>query len=69
MQIIQTLHTITYAADSGDWRLTIDGDVFRIEPQVGGWEYASGGNLDTLAALIVAAKADALARGLNWSGT
>ena len=68
MQVLQTLHAITYVADSGDWRITIAGGAFCIEPQVGAWEYASGINLDNLAALIVAAKADAAARGINWSG-
>lgn len=69
MQIIVTASRVTYIATSGDWRLVVsENDGFAIQPQVGGWEYASGINLDNLASLIVAAKADALARGINWSG-
>ena len=59
---------ITYVSNTGDWRLAIGNGVFEIRPQVGAWEYSSGVNLDNLAALIVAAKAGALARGVNWSG-
>lgn len=48
--------------------MVVSDDGIAIQPQVGGWEYASGINLDNLAALIVAAKADAIARGFNWGG-
>jgi hypothetical protein len=68
MQIIPKAHSITYASDTSDWRLTLEPGVFRIEPQVGAWEYASGTNLDHLAALIVSAKAHATANGVNWDG-
>jgi len=68
MQIIVHPGRVTYIAASGDWRLDVSDGVFVIQPQVGGWEYASGTNLDNLAGLIVAAKADALTRGINWSG-
>lgn len=69
MQIIVAASRVTYIASSGDWRLEVsESEGFTIQPQVGAWEYASGINLDNLASLIVAAKADALARGINWSG-
>jgi|GEM_PF-2636135 len=68
MQVIVTASRITYIASSGDWRLVASEEGVAIQPQVGGWEYASGTNLDNLAALIVAAKADAIARGFNWEG-
>jgi len=69
MQIIPGQGSYTYIADSGDWRLSIGGGLFAILPQVGGFEYSSGVNLDNLAALIVSAKAHATANGINWSGT
>lgn len=57
-----------YTASTGDWRLEVGQDRFVIVPiATGGLEYNSGSNLDSLAALIVAAKADAISRGLNWS--
>jgi hypothetical protein len=68
MQIIVHPGRVTYIAASGDWRLDVQPGAFVIQPQVGALEYASGTNLDNLAALIVAAKADAIARGINWSG-
>jgi hypothetical protein len=68
MIIIPSPGVVTYIADSGDWRLVIGESRFEIAPQVGGFEYSSGVNLDNLAALIVEAKADALARGINWEG-
>ena len=67
-ETVATVGKITYVAATGDWRLVIGNDLFEIKPQVGAWEYASGINLDNLAALIVAAKADAISRGVNWSG-
>jgi hypothetical protein len=57
-----------YVASSGDWRIVVGGGAFDIQPQVGGFEYSSGVNLDNLAALIVSAKAHATANGINWSG-
>jgi hypothetical protein len=60
---------VEYQSAAGDWRLVISNDVFEILPiATGGLEYASGVNLDNLAALIVAAKADAIERGINWQG-
>lgn len=66
MQVIVHPGRVVYVAATGDWRLDVSEGRFVIQPQVGGLEYESGANLDSLAALIVAAKADALARGLPW---
>ena len=68
MQIIVLPGSFVYIADTGDWRIVVGGGAFEIKPQVGGWEYSSGINLDNLAALIVSAKAHAVANGINWSG-
>jgi|LakMenE18May11ns_1017448.scaffolds.fasta_scaffold7321956_2 hypothetical protein len=68
MEVVVNVERITYIASTGDWRLVVSGGSFEILPQVGAWQYASGINLDNLAALIVAAKADAVSRGINWSG-
>lgn len=58
---------LTYTASTGDWRLTVADGIFVIHPiATGGLEYSSGVNLDHLAALIVSAKADAVARGIAW---
>lgn len=67
MQIISTPGIITYVAEAGDWRLSVGNGTFIILPQVGGFEYASGINLDNLAALIMSAKEHATANGINWS--
>lgn len=58
-----------YTAASGDWRLDVAEGKFVILPiATGTLEYQSGVNLDNLAGLIVAAKADAVARGIAWEG-
>ena len=72
MQVTQTTHGYRYEQD--DWRVDItdgrDGLAFEVVSlSTGGFSFGSGTNLDRLAALIVAAKADAVARGLNWSNT
>jgi hypothetical protein len=69
MQVIPGPGSYTYIASTGDWRLLVGGGAFAILPQVGGWEYSSGVNLDNLAALIVSAKAHATANGIDWSGS
>ena len=69
MQIIPGAGSYTYIAATGDWRLLVGGGTFAILPQVGGFEYSSGVNLDNLAALIVAAKTHATANGIDWSGS
>jgi hypothetical protein len=68
MQIISYPGAFLYIAETGDWRLYVASGVFRMEPQVGELEYASGINLDNLAALIVSAKAHATANGIDWAG-
>lgn len=68
VQVIPSPGRVTYVATTGDWRVVVGEGHFEIQPQVGGWEYQSGINLENLAALIIAAKADALSRGINWSG-
>lgn len=68
MQIISYPGAFLYIAETGDWRLYVASGVFRMEPQVGELEYASGINLDNLAALIVSAKAHAIANGIDWAG-
>ncbi len=60
---------VLYTVSSQDWRIVIDDGRFKIEPiATGGLEYSSGVNLDNLSALIVAAKVDAVARGISWGG-
>ncbi len=68
MQIISYPGRLIYIAETGDWRLDVSQSRFEILPQVGALEYASGTNLDNLAALIVAAKAHAIAQGIVWEG-
>ena len=68
MQIISYPGRFVYIATTGDWRLDISNEQFKILPQVGGLEYTSGRNLDNIAALIIDAKAHALAQGINWEG-
>lgn len=68
MLVEPKLGDVIYTALTGDWRLVVADGRFEIQPQVGQWQYASGINLDNLAALIIAAKADAIARGINWEG-
>lgn len=67
MTVISLPGVFLYVATTGDWRISVGGGSFEILPQVGGWEYSSGINLDNLAALIVEAKAHAIANGINWS--
>lgn len=69
MQILVEPGKATYIADSGEWRLIIANGYFEIMPSAtGGLIYESGTNLDNLATLIVEAKAEAVARGINWGG-
>jgi hypothetical protein len=68
MIIINYPGKFVYISSTGDWRIVVGGGQFDMQPQIGGWEYSSGTNLDNLAELIVAAKAHATANGINWSG-
>lgn len=69
MQVIAQPGRYIYVAPGNDWRLDVAPGHFVIVPNVGAWEYASGVNLDNLAALIVAAKAHAVANGIDWGDT
>jgi hypothetical protein len=66
MTILSYPNRFVYISSAGDWRLEIEDGRFDILPQVGAYSYSSGTNLDSLAALIVAAKAHAASNGINW---
>jgi len=68
MQVISYPGRFVYIAATGDWRLDVSNQQFKILPQVGGLEYSSGRNLDNLAKLIIEAKAHALTQGITWEG-
>lgn len=68
MQIISFPGRFVYIAETGDWRLDVANEQFKILPQVGNLEYSSGRNLDNLALLIIQAKAHALTQGIAWEG-
>jgi hypothetical protein len=77
LSIEKAMNTIIFASsiryESNGWRVTVEslasGSRFIIESiNTGGFEFESGTNLDQLATLIVDAKADAISRGINWSG-
>ena len=53
---ISAHNTFIYKASTGDWHLVVAHEHFEIQPQIGHLTYASGNNLDTLAALITQAK-------------
>jgi hypothetical protein len=66
MRVIRKTESILYLSDSGDWGLQISNESFEILPQVGGWAYQSGANLDNLAQLITDAKAHAIENEITW---
>jgi hypothetical protein len=66
MNVVQRTESILYLSDSGDWGLRVSDENFEILPQVGGWAYQSGANLDNLAQLITEAKAHAIQNGIIW---
>lgn len=66
MNVISKTDSILYISDSGDWGLRVTNDQKEILPQVGGWVYQSGTNLDNLAQLIVEAKAHAIQNEIIW---
>ena len=66
MQVITHPGRVIYVAETNDWRIAVEPGRFEIQPNVGGLEYSSGRNLTHLAQLIVAAEADARARGIDW---
>lgn len=71
MKITVSPATVNY--EEHGWRVSVSDSrgamSFSVESiNTGGFDFESGTNLDQLAALIVAAKADAVSRGINWSG-
>jgi hypothetical protein len=70
MQVIAYPDRVDYIASTADWKLSIAEGAFVITPiATGGLDYTSGTTLDHLAALIIAARENAIARGINWAGT
>lgn len=69
MQIEAYPGAFLYKAASGDWHVFVGNGRFEIRDVINGTGFfGSGVNLDNLAALIVSAKAHAVANGINWSG-
>jgi hypothetical protein len=66
MNVISKTDSILYISDAGDWGLRVTNEQKEILPQVGGWTYQSGANLDNLAQLIIEAKAHAIQNGITW---
>ena len=71
MQTTTTAQGVRY--DENGWRIDVldSGDEVTIEivsTGTGTFTFSSGVNVDDLAALIVAARADAVDRGINWEG-
>jgi hypothetical protein len=64
--------TIFYQASTGDWLANIkaSGNEVLIEfnSNTGNFEMSSGNNYDNLVNFIGEVKADAISRGVNWSG-
>ena len=64
--------TIFYQASTGDWLANIkaSGNEVLIEfnSNTGNFEMSSGTNYDNLVSFIGEVKADAISRGVNWSG-
>jgi hypothetical protein len=64
--------TIFYRASTGDWLANIRASGAEIEIEfnsnTGSMEMSSGTNYDNLVSFIGEVKADAISRGVNWSG-
>jgi hypothetical protein len=64
--------TIKYTASTGDWLAEVTAQdasiVVVFMSNLGGMEMSSGVNYDNLATFIGEVKADAISRGVNWSG-
>jgi hypothetical protein len=64
--------TIFYQAGTGEWLATVKGTNSQIEVEfnsnMGTMEMSSGVNYDNLVNFIEQVKADAIGRGINWSG-
>lgn len=64
--------TIKYIASTGDWIAEVTAQESAIlvsfASNTGSMEMSSGTNYDNLATFIGEVKADAISRGINWSG-
>jgi hypothetical protein len=64
--------TIKYTASTGDWLAEVTAQDTSIlivfQSNIGTMEMSSGTNYDNLATFIAEVKADAISRGVNWSG-
>ena len=63
---------IKYVSSAGDWlaEVVADGSAINVVflSNTGSPEMSSGSNYDNLAEFIGQVKADAISRGVNWSG-
>jgi hypothetical protein len=65
---------LEYTSLGGDWRLRVEPGkgksvLITLEPiATGSLEYSSGANLDSLAAMLTAARDDVVSRGISWDG-
>lgn len=64
--------TVKYTASSGDWTAEIIAEGSQIlvsfASNIGSMQMSSGTNYDNLVVFIGEVKADAISRGINWSG-
>lgn len=64
--------TVKYTASTGDWTADIVAESLQVfvsfSSNTGSMQMSSGTNYDNLAAFIDEVKADAISRGINWSG-
>jgi hypothetical protein len=64
--------TLKYVASTGDWIAEVSAQESSIRlvflSNTGTFEMSSGSNYDNLAEFIGQVKADAISRGVNWSG-
>ena len=63
---------LRYTSDNQDWIANIDAQeksvLIAFQSNFGALELASGANWDNLAIFIGQVKADAISKGVNWSG-
>lgn len=64
--------TVKYTASTGDWTADIVAEGLQIlisfNSNIGSMQMSSGTNYDNLTTFINEVKADAISRGINWSG-
>lgn len=64
--------TIKYTASTGDWIAEVIAEgpeiLVSFNPNSGSMQMSSGANYDNLVTFIGEVKADAISRGMNWSG-